>query len=305
MLAILGAAALIATALVARSRVFDHHSGGGAKRSSGRPVVACTDDVSSVCQALSDQGLITSAAPLDLAGVADQAGKVDAWLSPGAAPAIAAFDAGATSQADGPIRGTPQPVGTARLAVLIDPAALTGACPVTGLTWRCLATKGAALKEGVGDPATAEGISRLAPLAAGLSPALVYDDVRSTDLHAITDEPNPQQPAADQADLLVTQGPGAVSLVVGPQDLVRRAADTQQGRGRGLAVLLPSPAATITLVLTPTRAGTDLRSVLDALRTGPPADALRALGYGPATTAVVPNQQQAGFLYQVQQKAVR
>ncbi|MCU1453938.1 MAG: hypothetical protein JWN46_2084 [Acidimicrobiales bacterium] len=306
MLAVLGAALLITAAVILRSHLTASSSGSGGPRAAGkRPAVACTPELDDVCQALADGGVITKVAPFDLTTAAANAGKVDAWLTYGAAPAIAAFDAGAPSAAEGPFRGRLTAIADAPLAVLTSADVLGPTCPVRTLTWACLATKTAALKVGVGEPSTAEGSARLAPLAAALSPALRFDDVAGTTVQALVDDPNPQAAASDQADLLVLQGTAALSFVVGPSARLARAAATPQGQAKGLVVLAPTPAARITVVLAATLTDSDVRAVVDALARGAAAQALAAAGFSSAAQAPLPTELQAGFLYQVRKKAVR
>jgi hypothetical protein len=303
-LAILAAVALVAVAIVARTALADDDgTGPGRKGASGRPVVACTPDLMAVCDALAADGRIAADPPeldLDEAGAPDAA--IDGWITWDPAPSIANFDAGSEIWVD------EEAVAAASLITLVAPKALASLrrdCP-DALTWSCIAhTDEPGVTVGTGSPDTSEGLARLVPLASSLSeqqdPATL-DVPRLTDL--LSGPVGNQLSAVDQADQLVTIGPAAVSVVVGPSPLLTRLGATDQGRERRMAPVSPSPSTRLLVVLS-TRQGSDLGSLADRIlraEAGSPVGrALAAAGVsgGPGKLA---DDDVAGFLYQVRKK---
>lgn len=297
-LAIVGAIALVVVAFVVRGLLTDGGSDGGGSRSS-RPVVACTADLAELCDALAGAGRIAADPPtLDLSAAASPPAEVDGWITWDPAPAIAGFDAGGTE-----VWSEPQVLASAREAVLYDPAvadALTDACRAAP-TWRCLAADPGAIPFGVGDPSTAEGLARLAPLAQTFTIDDDPDQLDVAGLRDLVESPrSAQAPSHDQAVKLVTQR-GSYGLVAGPNDLLEAQANSAQGRSRSVQVLTPTPSRRLTVVLA-TRHGRSLGGLADACG-GAAADlapAARRLGLQPCEGTA--DAGLAGFLYQVRKK---
>lgn len=299
-MAVIGAFTLIALAIFVRGLLVDDGEGGGG--SQGRtsdgsaPVVACTPDLASVCEALADDGQIAAEPPsLELAGAAEPPADVEGWITWDPAPQVANFDAGQQA-----VWGASEALGSAPLAALADSEAfsyLRSGC--AAVDWNCFATRFVrdGFTVGVGDPTTAEGLARLAPLAASLSPDLAPDGLRAEDLRRIV-ESTTQDEAATMARA-ATQ-PGLVGMVVGPKGLLDRVADTAQGKARALGVEVLAPRTTATIVLT-SRAGRDLGDLAEACDVDEVAAALRAAGVVPCEDGRGKDDR-AGFLYQVRKK---
>lgn len=292
---------LIAGALVARDAIAGDDTGGGKTASSGKPVVACTQDLIEVCDALADAGEIAADPPvLDLDQAADPPDDIDSWITWDPAPRIANFDAEGTWS-------SPTVLGTAPLSVVAADGALAAGCP-DETTWACLARSAeAGLAIGVGRPSTAEGIARLAPLARALTDA---DDPDALDVLALADlvagPSGGQRDAAHQADALVVT-PGALDAVVGPAPVLTRAAGTPRGQGRELDVREPAPEASAGVVLV---SRPDHRHDLPDLCEPPDEPSLLRLAAGVALVDAgiedacvgdLATDQVAGFLYRVRQ----
>jgi hypothetical protein len=299
-MAVIGAFALIALAIFVRGQLVDDGGGGGSKGSKGdgkAPVVACTPDLASVCDALAADGQIATDPPtLELAEAAEPPAEVDGWITWDPAPQVANFDAGQEA-----VWGTSEALGSAPLAALADSEAfsyLRSGC--TDVDWTCFATRfvGEGFSVGVGDPTTAEGLARLAPLAIALSPDLDPDGLRSEDLRRIV-ESTTQDEAATMARA-ATQ-PALVGMVVGPKGLLDAVADTAQGKSRALGVEVLAPRTTATVVIAP-RSGRDLGDVAEACDVDEVAAALRAVGVEPCEDGRG-DEDRAGFLYRVREKA--
>ncbi len=300
-MAVIGAFVLIALAILVRGLLVDGSGDGGSepsKRPSGEaPVVACTPELSMVCAALADAGAIASDPPeLDLADASDPPEDIDGWITWNPAPQVANFDAG-----QAPIWGRPISFGRATLAALMDPAtqdALIAACDEVTV-WACIGQAPAAdLTVGVGEPTTAEGLARLAPIALALTPDRDTSQIPTGDLIDLVDGPSSQADAATMSRS-ATQA-GVISIVVGPEDILGRAAQTNQGKDRKLQVAVATPDTKATVVLAP-RAGRE--DDVDLACQDLPDDAtaaLRSAGVEPCTGTV--DDALAGFLYQVEKK---
>lgn len=304
-MAVIAAFVLIALAIFVRGLLVDDDEGGATKGDKGDdggslPVVACTPDLASVCDALAADGKVAEEPPsLDLSGAAQPPSEVDAWITWSPAPEIANFAAGQPK-----VWEEPEVLGSAREAVLIDEASareLAASCR-SEPTWSCLAAAAPGLAIGVGDPATAEGIARLAPLARTFT---TDDDYTALDTEALRDliaSPSAgQADAATQAGLLATR-PGALAMATGANDLLAAQTRTPQGEQRGLRVLSPAPATRLVVVLAE-RAGRDGSADGLDCEPDPPdalAESLDALGLQPCEGDA--DAALAGFLFQVQRK---
>ena len=303
-MAVIAAFVLIALAIFVRGLVADDGDSGGSdgpKRGEDEvPVVACTPDLIEVCDALAADGLIAKDPPqLDLSGAAAPAAEIDAWITWNPAPQIANFEV----QPDR-VWQTPKVLGSAVEAVLIDDTsvqALPAACR-TDPSWSCLAAASPGLSVGVGDPATADGIARLAPFARTFT---TDDDYTALDTEGLVDlissPPGDQAAAVDMAEQLTTR-PGSVSMTSGPNDLLVAQTRTPQGQQRKLRVLSPSPQARLVVVVAER---VDWSGAADDLTCDPdPPDALVAplddLGLQPCEGKA--DAALAGFLFQVQKK---
>ncbi|MCU1369580.1 MAG: hypothetical protein JWO77_774 [Ilumatobacteraceae bacterium] len=302
-LAVIGAFVLVALAIVIRGRLAKDDPGSdGPKRRDGsdRPVVACAPDLAAVCDALAADGKIAKDPPdLDLPGAAAPDDAIDGWITWSPAPQIANFvaDPSVTRRV---WEQEVEALGGARTVVLVDGTsvdALSASCR-SKPTWRCLAAADSGLAIGVGDPATAEGIARLAPLAEAFADDRDIDTIDSAGIEDLLAGPTVAQTDADEMATQLTTSPGGVSVVVGPMGLLTRFTSTAQGKQRRLTVLEPSPKATLSVVVAG-RTGHDLALTCDDL----PADAedaVTAVGVSPCSGST--DDGLAGFLFQVQKK---
>ena len=301
-MAVIGAFVLIALAVFVRGLLVgddgDASGADGPKGDGSAPVVACSPELAIVCGALADAGDIAPDPPtLDLDEASSPPAEIDGWITWNPAPQIANFDAG-----QAPIWAAPQPLGRATLAALVDPAseaALIDACNEPTV-WACIAQAPASdLTVGVGEPATAEGVSRLSPIASAVTPDRDPDQIPVSELLDLIEGPSSQADATTMSRAATQVG--IVSIVVGPEDVLSRAASTNQGKARKLQVAVATPKATATVVLA-ARAGHE--DDLDALACRDLADAadeaLRSVGVEPCTGQA--SDALAGFLYQVQKK---
>lgn len=305
--AVIGAFVLIALAIFVRGRFVGSDDGGSsdgprADRDAGRPTVACSPEVIAVCDALADAGRIAADPPaLDLPAAAQPPADVDGWITWDPAPQVANFVSSPNGTST--VWGEAEVLGSAPQRVLVDAATradLAGAC-APSTTWACLAGLAATQSIGVGDPATAEGLARLAPFASALAED---DDYNTLDAAALDDVV--LSPAAGQVDAatgatrLATQ-PGFLSMVTGPEALLKRQAATEAGRARDLRVIEPTPSTNMVLVLAPRagRAG-DLDGLACEDLPEPAEEAVTIAGMATCTGAADPAL--AGFLYQVQKK---
>lgn len=285
LLAIFGALALVAVAVVVRSLLTDANPSGSSGRN--RPVVACTPDLMPICTALVAAGKIAPDPPsLDLGGDAMADPAIDGWITWDPAPGIAnVTEPGAWADS--------QPIGSSPLAVATRPTAppqLPDGCSLGALTWRCLADLGGS-SIGVGTGRSAESLARLAPIAAELVPdGGDFTKITATDLATIVKSPAiPQQNFPEQLKTIRT-APGALSLLVGPQAALDRA--------KGLSVTQPTPAASVVAVYAVRRAG---QLVDTAGLFGPEAvrQAVGRAGLTAGTTASLAPAERAGELFQV------
>ena len=298
LLAILAAVVLVAAGVVVRQRLAgDGGSGGGGSTGGGTPVVACTEDLQPVCDALVADGVIRAADPIDLAEAKDPATatKVDGWLTWDPAPGVANFlnDASGANPVWEP--GTPvssAPLGLARAkAAPVKPDCWT--------TWACLADQGAkqTLLLAVGEPTTARGLAFLYPLAVPLVGDQGYDQFQPSSLKALLNAPSVGQTDASLDKMLTATG--AFDAAVAPAGVVDAALRTP--RGTSYVKASPTPGATVTVVLAPPVDGRrSLDRVRKALAGGAPKAALAELGLG-APGELAPTER-AGQLYQVYKK---
>lgn len=300
-LAVLGAVALVAVAVLVRSALRGDDSGGGGGGSSAdRPVAACTAELAAVCEVLVDAGAIAADPPtLELADAAAPPEGVDAWITWAPAPALAGFDA--DPQDPGAVWPEVAALASEPLAVALVPGPASEACG-TDPTWACLAEAAAGssgLRIGVGRPTTAEGIARLSPLAR----ALAEDDDASTldvgALEVLLDGPVDGQEALTTGTKTIT-APGKLDALVGPEASLTSVAGTPQGTQRGIVVATPSPEASIAVVVAG-RSEVVVARILD--RCDDATDALAALGLTQACDdASEPDDALAGFLWQVRRE---
>jgi hypothetical protein len=281
-LAVLGAVALVALAVLVRGRLI-HDGGNGngpTKAASERPVVACTPDLTRICEALAASGTIAEDPPaLDLDRAAAPPDKIDGWITWSPAPDIAELDVRGDA-----VWGRAVVLGSAELGVLAVPGTLGCPGPVA---WSCLAEKATTgTTVGVGLVTTAEGLARLAPLQPSLARGGDPTDVDAELGRAILDAPSGQDDAASMVNRAITQ-PGALDAVVAPLPAATSAAATPQAEGRKLQALQAVPTQRVAVVLaTRTRSGAsrtklDPSGVVKATRRAVPADLLTGLGLSP------------------------
>jgi len=302
-LAILGAIALVAVAVLIRSALVgdgeqSSNSGGGS--GGDRPVVACTADLMTICEALeADERIAKNSPTLDLDGASDPDAGIDAWITWDPAPQIANFDAGEPA-----VWQAAEPLGQARLSIAGTSAELSVACP-DGVAWACLANVPAVnLTVGVGKPTTSEGLARLSPLAQTLAEDLDPASLSPAAQGLVLGPVQGQFDAATMATQLVTF-PGRSNFVVGPAAVLEARVQTEQGRARQLTVTDPAPAAAATIVIAPRRDGGADR-VVDACdpddESSGFSDALRVVGATKRCAGTLADEQLAGFLFQVREK---
>lgn len=297
-LAIVGALALVGIAIGLRATVWSGDDGGGGS-SGAAPVVACSPDLAPLCDALADKGALAADPPtLDLARADAPPADVDAWITWDGAPGVANIDAPDTWGAARPIGGVDLGVGVRTGAPLDLPAG----CRPAALTWRCVADAAAAgTAVGVGSPVTAEGLTRLHPLAQSLVPADGdFTTVDSAALRAVvTSPPDPQGPFADQL-VALQRRLGALGMLVGPVAALESA--------DAVRVLRPTPAASASVVVAP-RGDRDVRAVAAAAtaelersaRAGDGSSELGDLGLDAGAGRLAP-ESRAGELYAVREK---
>lgn len=293
-LAAMGAVALIAAALVARSLIVgdgptSHEPG----RSGDRPVVACTPDLAEVCSALVADGAIRPAArPLELAGAAAPDDELDGWITWGAAPGVANFDAPGTWTVPSEV------VASAPLGVLVAGGVVGCA---DGDDWASCVVEGAdgGFAVGIGSGTTAQGLARLDPVARALVPADGdFTTIPAAALRRIITSPQvAQSDFADQITTFLTRR-GALAMVVGPTPELQEAAT----RGSTSSVVVPVPRATLTVVLaTRASAGAEPLPASAVLSSRRASDALTDLGMTPGT-GPAPPESLAGELYAIYDK---
>lgn len=297
-LAIAGALALVALAIVARTQ-FGGDSGGGGSSGGGKPVVACTPDLMSVCDALAEAGKIANDPPtLDLDKAAAPAPEIDAWITWDAIPGVANFDADADGRSD--VWGTSIVLGASPLAVSTRRSGavpLPDGCSMAALMWACLNNPDtSSLTVGVGTGRTAESLVRLYPIAATLIP--VDGDIRdvtSTQISAIIDSPTAarfKRPFAEEITLQ-RQGPAQLDVVVAPLGALSKVS--------GLTTVQPDGGIEMVAVLTLAR-GSDLDPNKAAALGKRGTDAISELGLEPGTGSLAPAER-AGDLFALRKAA--
>jgi hypothetical protein len=291
--AIGAAALLVAVAIVVRSRLAGDDGGGTGDGRRDAPVVACAPDLAALCDELAASGRIAANPPvLDLTGAAAPPEAVEAWITWDPAPGIANVDAPGTWDA-------PAAIGSAPLAVLATAAGLPAACP-TPATWACLAEAWSAgnVAVGTGSGGTADGLARLAPLAAALVPdGGDFRSIPDRKLQAIVaSPPGGQDGVVRQIDTMLTTR-GAYAAVLGPEPALEAA--RARPAGGSLRLVTPAPRTTITVVISARRT-----SDVDTHRIADQAQVGRSLaGLGLERGGTPSPDDHAGDLYQVRQKA--
>ena len=286
-LAIIGAVAPIAVALLVRSWLGDDRDGsptgsGGGGGSGGRPVVACTPDLTVVCDALADDGRIADDPPtLDLDSGADAPDPtIDAWITWDPAAWLVNENAsqGIAVWAEG------APLGSASLGLLLPSEDREGQDPECG--WNCLTEQ--IVEDGrvvpVGEPTTAVGLARWRPVARSLA-AMVDDrhrDIPESQVRGLLDGPTQGQSMAS-LDRFVT-APGTADWFVGLVPLV----EAYEGR-RGLTTIIPSPDAEATMVVV-SRSGDDSADLADHLDSQALDEALEQVGVTSGGTLVTEDE---------------
>lgn len=303
-LAVVGAIALVAVALLLRSALTgDDGADGGPNGTGGDdlPVVACTPELQAVCEALADEGEITLAKDtLDLAEASDPPTDIDGWITWDPAPQIAGF--ASTQGKAAAVWRDVEVMGAAPLGALTGPASVEALDDACGeVTWSCLTTDAATTYGlGTGSATTSEGLMRLAPLASALSAGGDYRETDDGQLRRVVRSVANQDRASAvaMAERRVVRR-GNQMIVVGPTPMLDEQARTEQGEAAGLVVLEPTPEATAAVVVA-TRAGRDLGEVDGWCEDEQVADALEAQGVEPCEGTA--DGSLAGFLFQIQKK---
>jgi hypothetical protein len=281
-LAVLGALVLVGLAVFVRGKLVADDSraqNAPPRPAAERPVVACTPDLATVCDALADAGQIAPNPPtLDLDGAATPPKEIKGWITWSPAPDIANLDA--RDNGDDVVWHKDMVLASAELGVLAVPSTVNCGQPVD---WNCLATKaGPDLSVGVGTVTSAEGLARIAPLAPSLARDGDATDVNVDRANAILGGPSRgQDDAATMLRGAVTVG--GVDAVVAPLDAAESAAATAQARSKGLRAVPGKPAVRAAVVLA--SRGPDLGAVAAAAKTAKPADLLSALGLAAGASA--------------------
>lgn len=287
------AVVLVAGAIAIRQAVVGGDGASGASKDdptpAGPPRVACAPDLATVCDRLAAAGKIAKAPPtLEVGDAADPPEGIDGWITWDPAPRVAEF-----ADRNDTVWERADAVAHGRLAVAGTADALAEACG-TARTWACVAgapRKGPSV--GVGDPSSAEGLARLAPLVKAVNQGDLAQLVGR--VREVVDSPQlGQAGAGEMATRLVTQ-PGAVDLVVAPTTLLADAVGTPQGRSRDLQLRAIDPELDATVVVA-TRPGAEAPSAEAICKAA--GKELAAVGAvtcgGPLLTDKL-----AGLLYQV------
>lgn len=294
-LAIVGAVALIAVALLVRSWLADDDAEGGGSAggsgggSNGQPVVACTSDLAAICEALADDGRIAEDPPtLDLAD-SDDPPTVDGWITWDPAPFVVNENAGQGAS----IWSEPEVLGSAPLGVLLYPDDDTEFD--TDCNWTCITERvGQDWPVGVGSPSTSEGLARWRPLAQALVDASDgAAGIPQARIDAILNSPaNPQNDLTLQQFLT---GPGRATAYIGLGPVLSDALGS-----RGLELVEPEPATTAAVVVA-ARNGEESVTLADHLGGDALNDALAQVGVTPGGTLV--DEDEALGLWHVWNKA--
>lgn len=295
-LAILGAVALVAVALLVRSWLAgDGGSGDGGSGDGGskvRPVVACTPDLAAICEALADDGRIADDPPTFDLDDPEVPPDVDGWITWDPAPRI--DDLGPSTGAD-----TWEPaaaLGASPLALLVPSDVQFG----DDCAWDCVLsfTQGdPSFTIALGSPTTAEGLARWHPVADALVADGSFVDLDSGAIRRIQDGPQQAQDSITLDTFLTQQG--LADLYLHTEGTLRRAADRQQARDRGLTVFVPDPETMATVVVA-SRAGEGSAALADEIGGEALTDALDAAGVNPGGTLV--DEARAGDLWQLWSK---
>ncbi len=298
--AILGALVLVVVAVFVRGLVHDRTAEDGGKGSHGggdAPVVACTTDLQTVCDALVADGKIApDVASFDLADVGDTArvAKLDGWITWDPVPEMLNLDPAADQKWGAPIVLRSTSYGIATSSDSRDTISDAG-CQLSGTkTITCLgqqADKGN-LSLGIGDPKTSEGLIRLGLVASGY-----FDDTGAPDrgaLQAIEATDARSQETVLEARAQLQPGLGS-DAVIGPGGALDQVAKSAQGQQREINV---TPwARPIAVVITEAPNGSGIDGLVQASKDSGVATAWTGLGLG--TPGGDLSQLDPGELYQV------
>ena len=144
-----------------------------------------------VCEALANEGRIADdPVELDLPDAAEPPAEVDGWITWNPAPQIANYVASPTLNPL--VWSTTTALGSATELILADGSTATGLAADCDAktTWACLGGLAPELSIGVGDPATAEGMARLAPFARAFA---TDDDPATLDTQDAIERPHGQR----------------------------------------------------------------------------------------------------------------
>lgn len=291
-LAIVAAVALVAVAIAARSVLVDDDDAGAS--GGGRPVVACTEDLMAICDALVADGAIAPDPPaLDLGGddMADRG--IDGWITWDGAPGVADLDA--TDAGREAAWGETRPIAASTLAVTTSGGlTLPEGCTFEELTWSCLLdAAGEGLAVGVGTGRTAESLSRLYPLALTLVGDADFRSLDGAPLRTVVESPRDavdRRAYAGQVRTLLTKR-GALNLVVAPLGLLEEEA---------LTAFAAAPDASMTAVIA-ARADAELDLDRD-LASDRVTAAVTELGLRLDPDAELAPERRAGELYALREK---
>lgn len=163
LLAVAGAALLIALAVVVRGALDDDGDSGDdgdGRGDGGELVVACVRELREACEAIDGVGELRVEDPADTIAAA---GEVDAWVTFDPWPAIAAEE-----QRREVFEGTPVPVGSSELVLVSRTDALAEAC-AEDPNWACVVDVAPSAAPALPPPTTALGALLLGHAAADWS----------------------------------------------------------------------------------------------------------------------------------------
>lgn len=289
-LAITGAAALIALAVVVRTLVAGGDDGDDGRRNASGPgsdggdgamVVACTPDLARVCAALAERGEIAADPPrLDLPGAVEPPEEVEAWITWSGGPevaGVAADQAGSRRPWAEPVAAMEGSVGISTTPAGREALTAAGCAPVT-LDCLAGAAVDGALTLGVGDPTRSEGLARLAAVAPPTDEVTGRPEQAALD--TMLDGRHRRTTAYEQARAQIQPALGA-DVVLGPSGVVTGVAETAGGRARDLQVIDLEPATALHVVVAG-RGERDVTRLAELLRGDDLVDLREELGLTPA-----------------------
>jgi hypothetical protein len=263
-LALLGATAMIVTALVVRAGIDDGDTSGGGD---GETTIACATELADICEQWAHRADVTPVGQdvgYTIADLSD--GRVeegiDAWLAP------ATWVELARSQPEAPLGEPSRPIARSRVAIVVDRAQDRRVADACGddVGWRCIADverPSVALT----DPESGNGLAVLGAAAVGY---FRRADFASNDfdaafddwLRSFVDGTLIASGGRSPVDRLITEQ--GLLTAVGAVEVDARTAETRSERAR---LIYPAPVSAADVVLAPVRGRMDA-DVRDDLAAG-------------------------------------